>query len=374
VHSSQQGGDYTPLLWVYVPERGEKKMEKRNNGNELAVTINHNEKNLEITESMVRSYLCPQASRGEIFMFLQLCQAQNLNPFIGEAYLIKYGSDVQMVVGKETFMKRAENNTAFQGFEAGIIVGKVSDKEFSVEHREGAFYIPSHEKLLGGWAEVKRKDREKPIKIEIPLQEYQKRNKEGRVIKQWAVMPATMIRKVALVQALREAFPNSLGGCYIAEEVTEGGREIIDAHYTTQNGSNNTEPAAGNGNGTSAEAHGNDITNENKDIVTYPLTDKSNGASASPDETSHHTSSSGDTTTNNGSEETTPLTEDESAHLLFELLESVRKLIGKGIDEVQAWWFNNKSSIDRLSKEHRDTLVVEVKKIKEGEKTHLKAA
>ena len=35
---------------------------------------------------------------------------------------------------------------------------------------------------------------------------------------QWAKKPATMIRKVALVQALREAFPKSFGGMYIAEE------------------------------------------------------------------------------------------------------------------------------------------------------------
>ena len=133
-------------------------MEKRNN--ELVVTINTNDKNLEVTESMVKKYLCPQATSGEVFMFLQLCQAQNLNPFIGEAYLIKYGSDTQMVVGKETFMKRAESNPAFQCFEAGIIVGKGSDKDFSCELRNGAFYFSPQEKLLGGWAEVKRKDRE----------------------------------------------------------------------------------------------------------------------------------------------------------------------------------------------------------------------
>jgi hypothetical protein len=30
----------------------------------------------------------------------------------------------------------------------------------------------------------------------------------------WAKMPATMIRKVALVQSLREAFPSDLGGLY----------------------------------------------------------------------------------------------------------------------------------------------------------------
>ena len=31
--------------------------------------------------------------------------------------------------------------------------------------------------------------------------------------------PATMIRKVAIVQALREAFPQSMSGMYVAEEM-----------------------------------------------------------------------------------------------------------------------------------------------------------
>lgn len=330
------------------------------NTNELAVTINNNDKVLELTESMVKNYICPQATRGEVFMFLQLCQAQNLNPFIGEAYLIKYGSDVQMVVGKETFMKRAESNPEFQGLEAGIIVGKGSDKDFSFEMRNGAFYFPSHEKLLGGWAEVRRKDREKPIRIEIALQEYLKKNKDGRTIKQWSNMPATMIRKVALVQALREAFPNALGGCYIAEEVAEEDRKIIDTHGS------NTEfiNINGNGNGTSsasAETHGNDVNNNDLDKEHH--TDKSNGNGAS---------SSSDSATNNGSEETMPLTEDESANLFFELLESVKKLNGKGIDAIQAWWYESKTDIDRLLKNHRDNLVVEVNKIKEKEERHLK--
>ena len=34
----------------------------------------------------------------------------------------------------------------------------------------------------------------------------------------WASKPATMIRKVALVQALREAFPEDLQGMYSIEE------------------------------------------------------------------------------------------------------------------------------------------------------------
>jgi len=43
----------------------------------------------------------------EIQMFLELCKYQQLNPFLREAYLIKYGNaPATMVTGKETFLKR----------------------------------------------------------------------------------------------------------------------------------------------------------------------------------------------------------------------------------------------------------------------------
>ncbi len=35
----------------------------------------------------------------------------------------------------------------------------------------------------------------------------------------WASKPATMIRKVAMTHALREAFPSSLGGLYTEDEM-----------------------------------------------------------------------------------------------------------------------------------------------------------
>ena len=41
---------------------------------------------------------------------------------------------------------------------------------------------------------------------------------DGSANSMWSGKPATMIRKVALSQALREAFPDSYSGLYTAEE------------------------------------------------------------------------------------------------------------------------------------------------------------
>jgi phage recombination protein Bet len=120
-----------------------------------------------------------------------------------------------MVVGKDTFTERAELNANFDGFEAGIIV----ETEIGFEERDGTLLLKD-EVLLGGWATVHRKDHDKPIKAKVSMIEYtQYSNKTAKPNKQWTKMPATMIRKVALVQALRESFPSDLGGCYDSSEM-----------------------------------------------------------------------------------------------------------------------------------------------------------
>ena len=69
------------------------------------------------------------------------------------------------------------------------------------------------EELLGGWAEVFRKDRDHPVRAEVALKDYDS-GKDGP----WRTHKATMIRKVPLVQAMREAFPSDLSGCYDSSE------------------------------------------------------------------------------------------------------------------------------------------------------------
>ena len=149
-------------------------------------------------------------------MFMQLCQAQGLNPFLREAYLIKYGDEAATIItGKETFTKRADALPQYDGFKAGIIV---VDNSKQCQYREGSFLAPG-ETLLGGWAEVFRKDRAHSFRNEVSLAEYERRKKDGSLMSNWKNMPATMIRKVPLVQSLREAFPDEFGGMYSPEEM-----------------------------------------------------------------------------------------------------------------------------------------------------------
>lgn len=170
----------------------------------------------ELSLEIIKKFICPAATDQEAYTFLQLCKAQSLNPFLREAYLIKYGSEAaSIVVGKETFTKRADRLPQYNGFKAGLILLSGG----AVVYREGSFYADG-ETLLGGWAEVYRTDRTIPYRNEVKIEEYQGRNKVGEITKMWREKPATMIRKVPLMQSLREAFPDEFGGMYGAEEIS----------------------------------------------------------------------------------------------------------------------------------------------------------
>ena len=83
------------------------------------------------------------------------------------------------------------------------------------------------EQLVGGWGKVFKKDQSEPAYNEVSLKEYIGKTKDGSTNKQWREKPATMIRKVGLVQPLREAFPEDLNGVYDESEVAaiERGKE-----------------------------------------------------------------------------------------------------------------------------------------------------
>lgn len=175
---------------------------------------------VELTPNIVRQYLVsgnPESvTMQELVMFMNLCRYNGLNPWLKEAYCIKYGSSpATMVVGKEAYLKRAEADPAFDGMEAGIIV---LSKDGTIENRIGTFHT-KEEEVYGGWARVWRKDRSHPVTIEVSFDEYAGRTKDGQLNSQWRTKPATMIRKVALVHALREAFPGNIEGLYEAEEM-----------------------------------------------------------------------------------------------------------------------------------------------------------
>jgi phage recombination protein Bet len=158
---------------------------------------------LQLSKSIIKQYLvsgdADKVTDQEVMMFMSLCKFQKLNPFLREAYLIKYGNSAATIVtGKETFLKRAAKNPKYRGHKTGI----------------------SDDGLIA-WAEVYVEGYECPIRCEVDYEEYVGRKRDGSVTAMWKTKRRTMLKKVALVQALREAFPEDFGGMYSEEEINE---------------------------------------------------------------------------------------------------------------------------------------------------------
>lgn len=231
--------------------------------NEKALTIKYESDHGEVKLSpgIIKKYLVSgrgRVSDQELIMFMKLCQYQRLNPFLRDAYLIKYTDNepATMVTGKDTFTKRAEKNEKYDGFEAGIYVAK----DGKIEKRTGSMHI-NGEEIVGGWARVHRKDRSVPVEVSVSMDEYMGRKKDGTPNRQWSRMPGTMIRKVALVQALREAFPADFQGLYDSAEMShiDGAQleeespiqpvqeEVEDVEYTEETTDEDLDEAAERG-------------------------------------------------------------------------------------------------------------------------------
>jgi phage recombination protein Bet len=182
---------------------------------------------MKLSPAIVRKYLVSgdgNITDQEAMMFIALCKYQNLNPFLREAYLIKFGSSpATIVTGKEVFTKRASKNPNYDGMEAGVVI----ESEKGLEFREGALVLKG-ENLVAGWAKVYRKDFKVPIQAVASMDEYVRKKKDGSVMSNWKSMPATMIRKVSIVQALREAFPDDFQGMYSQEEMPVDASKLED--------------------------------------------------------------------------------------------------------------------------------------------------
>ena len=174
----------------------------------------------------LRNFVDPkhQASPQELQTLLAIVKNRNLNPFTKEVYFIKYGNNpAQIVVSKDAFMKRAEQNQNYDGFESGVIY---EDEKGELKTKKGVI-LPRKATLIGGWCEVYRKDRSRPVYREVELSAYNTHKNW------WQKAPGQMIEKVAIVAAVRDAFSENVGGLYTAEEM-EQAAPIDDTPRETQ--------------------------------------------------------------------------------------------------------------------------------------------
>ena len=194
--------------------------ESQNKTQDLIVKFEVEGQEIKLSKKIVQEYIVGTdvpITNQEFKLFTELCKVRKLNPFLREAYLIKYkaGTPAQLVVGKDAILKRAVLNPNYDGIESGIIVQK---EDGTVEERQGTFRLGT-EQLVGGWAKVYRKDWSHPTYSSVSFNEVAQKTGQGQLNSNWNSKGATMVEKVAKVRALRETFVEDLAGMYEAEEM-----------------------------------------------------------------------------------------------------------------------------------------------------------
>lgn len=190
------------------------------------------EQPIELTTDRVKRFLVKPTKSGalptheDIVQFMMLCQAQGLNPWVRDAFLVGYdgkdGPQFSLITAHQAFLKRAEASHEYDGMESGVVV---LGADGAPSYREGDLVLDGEE-LVGGWARAYRKDRKQPSFDALKLATYN----TGR--SRWAADPAGMIVKCAEASALRKAFPSNLAGLLIREEMDR----VIDGEFTKANG------------------------------------------------------------------------------------------------------------------------------------------
>lgn len=177
---------------------------------------------------IVKDYLCSPTRKGHVcddrqaMSFMMLCRARQLDPWSGDAFLVGYDSDkdgptFSLITAHQAFLKRAEVHPEYDGMDSGVIV---RDKDGNLVDREGDFFFDD-DFLLGGWAVVYLKNRTHPMKKRIKLSTF------NTGYSRWKKDPGGMIVKCASSAALRAAFPTSLGGLFLQDEMPDSDHAMI---------------------------------------------------------------------------------------------------------------------------------------------------
>jgi len=173
--------------------------------NELTIKYKWQGEELEISPSIVRRFISTSkdVNDQEVKDFMDLCVYQHLNPYIKEAYLVKYGREkANIITSKDVFDKRAFRDPKYDG------------EEITNNYKRGM-------NLMDLWVRTKiyHKGLSHPASdVTVYYSEYVGKKKDGTINRIWRTKPVTMLTKVSKAQGKREANPEELARLYLTEE------------------------------------------------------------------------------------------------------------------------------------------------------------
>lgn len=161
----------------------------------------------EVRKFIVGNKTFERVSANQIDMAIETAKAFNLNPFKREVHFTAYNGELKIIVGYEVYLKRAEATKLLNGWKVEIL-GQGIDMRAVVT--------------------IYRKDWEHPFVHEAYKAEVAQNSPT------WTKMPRFMLKKVAIGQAFRLAFPEHMGGMpYLEEELPDmGGTTVTPLAHT----------------------------------------------------------------------------------------------------------------------------------------------
>lgn len=191
--------------------------------NEIATKEQHQTaQEIELNAEDVKQYIAQNATDKELYFFMNIAKSFGLNPFKKEIHFVKYGNQPgQTIVGYETYIKRAERTGLLDGWSVWVDKDNIGEKAV---------------------IQINRKDRNHPFIWEVYRKEFDKQQST------WKAMPYFMLKKVAISQGFRLAFPEEVGGMpYTPDEINLGQSEnlgtgeVHNAEYTEQSHNGNSQ-------------------------------------------------------------------------------------------------------------------------------------
>lgn len=164
-----------------------------------------------VIEQMVPAKDRPAMTDRNVAIIMATCAALRMNPLAGDCHIGVFKGKPTVMPSIDYYQRVAAMQEGYDGMESGVVL---ADADGNLERRSGGI-VPAGRTLVGGWATAYDKGRAHPVDIEVSMEEYDQQNT------MWEAKPATMIRKVAKAQALRELYPGLFKNTYVTEEMPD---------------------------------------------------------------------------------------------------------------------------------------------------------
>lgn len=201
---------------------------------------------IEMSTRLFASVLCPDANREQSYYMLSWCAHNRVDPFANEAWFAIIQGKPVIQVSKDAWFRRVERHPALEWLDDGIIVETTPERlkdavltgnddyrlppalektllEWAMSEKKNlphlsprltikkrGQFVADGETLLGGWSEIKRRDRPKPYVFEVNKEGWEGK-KDGQDNTFWRAKAPFMIWKTARKNNCRQAFPELSG-------------------------------------------------------------------------------------------------------------------------------------------------------------------